>query len=730
MKRYLNQTVSVGLLLLYTGSQLLMLIASIGCRVSTLFWLWAALLCLTAWITTGTRRGWLVGLPASVLLLCFAFYVFPPNLNEQLNDAFDRLTGAYLVQIVYPGSRYEYLNLASDHSLLFLFLAFLLASYMGAALSSRSGRVGLSLLGSVPLFAACLAVTITPPVEAVFGMLLFWLLLVVGGGHYEETADSYRSVLCCLLPLGLLLGLLIWRINPSQYQYEPTQFDLTETFDQWLQDLDAKWSESVSDSRMSRLEPVSPVSDTGNSSPAESIWQDSSGNLELSKSLDRETAEHAFLRVRTEKDSLLYLRKRSYGDYLGSAWAQAEEGWVSSSLSYVAQALSSDGTMQSQVQIQELEESSCLYLPYFSTADGGYDAYVPSTRQTSYTAFHMLFPSSFSAYSVPEALREQELQYRAYAHEVYTRLPEQTRSSLYTLCQQAGLTESDNLIRDVAAYVQQTGQYSLETEPYPSNDYAVYFLTVAREGCCIHFATAAAALYRCLGVPARVTEGFLINTEGGRFTEVRGSNAHAWVEIYRDGLGWLPVEVTGQSGVDSPALGASQATPEPSPEAQPSDHGASVDSSPVPLMPVETVPPSLPVGLLTQDALEEAESNAHQGMSAFALPLWLLLTLLLLVPLPLRRSLLLYLRRRSFEQTDPGSAVIAMYRSARRAAAYGFDVPPELIGYAEKAAFSRDGVTPRERDRSRAVYDRFIRETAQTLKPLPRFRFRWFTALQ
>ena len=52
-------------------------------------------------------------------------------------------------------------------------------------------------------------------------------------------------------------------------------------------------------------------------------------------------------------------------------------------------------------------------------------------------------------------------------------------------------------------------------------------------------------MYRALGIPARVVDGFAFTTVAGSYVDVRRSDEHAWVEVYIDGLGWLPVEVTG-----------------------------------------------------------------------------------------------------------------------------------------------------------------------------------------
>lgn len=726
MKRLSNHAVSYGLLLLYTSSQLVMLIESAGCHVSGPFFLWVALLCLSTWVAAGTRRGWLVGMPSSVLLICIAFYVFPDDLMRQMNDALDRLTGAYLEQVVYPGYTYSYLELTHDHSLLFLFLAFLLASYMGAALCSRSGRVGLALLGSVPLFSACLAVTIHPPVPAVFGMLLFWLLLAAGGGHYEEDAESYRSVLCLLLPLALLLGGLIYAFDPERYVYEPKRFDLTDRFDELIRELDEKWDDSLAEGRLTQVVP-NPEADTD--APANIVLSDANGGLDLTQPFDPASASRVYLRVRSEQNGLLYLRAASYGDYLGSSWAAAEDFGLSS-LSFTAAALEKSGSRQTQIQVELLSEGAYRYLPYFSTEAGASDSYVLSGTESRYTASFYPFPESFSSLAAPESLVQDELSYRAWAHEAYTRLPEATRAALAALCEQAGLSDTDDLVRDVAAYVQQTGRYSLETEPYPSGDYAVYFLTAAREGWCLHFATAAVALYRTLGVPARLVEGFLVETEAGRYVDVKGENAHAWVEIYQDGLGWLPVEVTGQSGAEADALGASEATPEPSPEPTAVPGGELAASTPTPVQPVNT-PPSLSVGLLTQESLEQEASVGGMGASLLRIALWVLAALLLLSLLPLRRLLLLYVRRRSFEQDSDGRAVVAMYRCAERAALFSNGgVPEPLTDAAEKAVFSRGGVTPAERRRCRVQLETYLSTLEAGLRPFDRFRFRWLYVFQ
>ncbi|MCM1535675.1 MAG: transglutaminase-like domain-containing protein [Clostridium sp.] len=74
-----------------------------------------------------------------------------------------------------------------------------------------------------------------------------------------------------------------------------------------------------------------------------------------------------------------------------------------------------------------------------------------------------------------------------------------------------------------------------------------WFLFDGKEGYCVHYATALATMLRCEGIPSRIAEGFLVdysNTVGLNLYSVSGSSAHAWVEAYLDGIGWIRLEPT------------------------------------------------------------------------------------------------------------------------------------------------------------------------------------------
>lgn len=61
----------------------------------------------------------------------------------------------------------------------------------------------------------------------------------------------------------------------------------------------------------------------------------------------------------------------------------------------------------------------------------------------------------------------------------------------------------------------------------------------------VQYVTEAVLLFRGAGIPARYVEGYEAENKSGRemSVEVSAQDAAAWVEIYREGIGWIPVEI-------------------------------------------------------------------------------------------------------------------------------------------------------------------------------------------
>jgi len=89
--------------------------------------------------------------------------------------------------------------------------------------------------------------------------------------------------------------------------------------------------------------------------------------------------------------------------------------------------------------------------------------------------------------------------------------------------------------------------YTLSPPKAPRGvDFVDYFLFDTRQGYCTYYASSMAVLLRCAGIPARYVEGYVLpaKPEKDNLYKVTNEMAHAWVEAYFEGFGWLQFEPT------------------------------------------------------------------------------------------------------------------------------------------------------------------------------------------
>ncbi|HVN13685.1 MAG TPA: DUF3488 and transglutaminase-like domain-containing protein [Kineosporiaceae bacterium] len=74
---------------------------------------------------------------------------------------------------------------------------------------------------------------------------------------------------------------------------------------------------------------------------------------------------------------------------------------------------------------------------------------------------------------------------------------------------------------------------------------AIMAFLARKSGYCVHFASAMAVMARSLGIPARVAVGFLPGTQNANHIwTITLRDAHAWPELYFQGIGWVRFEPT------------------------------------------------------------------------------------------------------------------------------------------------------------------------------------------
>ena len=69
-------------------------------------------------------------------------------------------------------------------------------------------------------------------------------------------------------------------------------------------------------------------------------------------------------------------------------------------------------------------------------------------------------------------------------------------------------------------------------------------LSDTANGTTYQYATVAALALRYYGIPARYVEGYTVSAKASEATNVDAKSAGAWVEVYQDGAGWLPLALT------------------------------------------------------------------------------------------------------------------------------------------------------------------------------------------
>lgn len=94
-------------------------------------------------------------------------------------------------------------------------------------------------------------------------------------------------------------------------------------------------------------------------------------------------------------------------------------------------------------------------------------------------------------------------------------------------------------------------KYSKNPPSTGGKDVVDNFLSNSRQGFCVHFASAGTMILRQMGVPCRYVSGYCAKEDSFKsgendedICEVKDSQSHAWVEIYLDDFGWIPVEMT------------------------------------------------------------------------------------------------------------------------------------------------------------------------------------------
>lgn len=271
-------------------------------------------------------------------------------------------------------------------------------------------------------------------------------------------------------------------------------------------------------------------------------------------------------------------------------------------------------------------------------------------------------------------------------------------------------------------------------------------LTDTADGTTYQYATVAALALRYYGIPARYVEGYTVKTAENEPTSVDANAAGAWVEVYQDGIGWLPLALT--PGLED--LSAEQT------ESGIKPVGAGKEGN--------GDGPRVTEGQeLEQDDAEpdNSEDNTPDGgqrtgllhKPAFWIILIAALLLLLLAAVFIRHTVILKKRNETFTQEDPSAAAACLFTDcAALLAAMGFkrgtgsmleicETAKEQLGeeyaaklhdmtmYNAQALFSSRAISPEQLTEMRAFHDTTMENLKTRCKPLRKLRLKWLNCL-
>ncbi len=279
-------------------------------------------------------------------------------------------------------------------------------------------------------------------------------------------------------------------------------------------------------------------------------------NGDLSNNGDEPTGEVLFT-INSNQAGTFYLRNKSFGNYNGKGFdeAKAYEGLTYNPLEFVGKTLSQYQTSSMTINLTSGRVKGYL-VPYYSVDDlkAYNDIYIDENYGSKYTVNfkNVTIPTDADCPKLAQKnalYSSYETEYRNYVYENYLSM-DGASDDLKALFASTGYKKTDlDIVGKVAKYIKNAATYSfIYSIPDDCEDMVYYFLTEGKKGVCQQYAASAVMFYRYLGIPARYTVGYKTTVKGSYVNtpiEVKDGDGHAWVEVYFDNLGWVPVEVTG-----------------------------------------------------------------------------------------------------------------------------------------------------------------------------------------
>lgn len=550
----------------------------------------------------------------------------------------------------------------------------LVAITVSAAVCRRKPPAAAVFAAAVPFFLCFVVTDTVPDTKYLFmWMLGMFLLILTGSVRQRDGIQGARLAAMAALPAALALALLFWLVPRDTYDRQPEQ--LQRQISNWVQELPDLW-EQISEDVAGRFSGVAQPS-----------------QLNLQNLGPRPKLNYPVMEVTAPKSGTVYLRGQDYDVYDGTGWTATlhrREDFSREEL----------GTGCGTMTIVTRRVRSVMYLPYYPGDTvilvGGTLDNKGDLREYSFP--QLILPRDWR-HQVEEASRnvDQGIHFTTNQNDTdrrrYITLPADTLEWARELTDSI-LTDARSATEKadaIARYVRGSAVYDTDTQRMPrdTEDFARWFLEESDRGYCVHFATAATVLLRSAGVEARYVEGYMFRAVADTAVTVTEESSHAWVEYYEPVLdAWIVLEATPADEHDHPG----QAVPETAPQRQTEPSLPQATEAPGEL-PESTAPEAAPERPWPADK----PSARHRWL------MWVFSAAAAGALVLLQRNFRLALRRRKEERGSINDRGLLLWqRSELMYRLLKEPVPEELWLLAQKAGYSRHGISPEELERMRA----------------------------
>lgn len=190
---------------------------------------------------------------------------------------------------------------------------------------------------------------------------------------------------------------------------------------------------------------------------------------------------------------------------------------------------------------------------WFGKKDYAFTTYDVQSNAEVQTPAAWVYQNTGAAENVRN-FRAAERVYRSFVYENYLDIDDEEKELIESVFFHGEGEEKAEGVYTVTSRIRAVlrilAEYKEAPPGVPANrDFLDWFIDEGKEGNAAYFASAAVLAYRAAGIPARYVEGYaLTRPQAGRVNgntvTLTGKNAHAWAEVYVDGIGWRAMEVT------------------------------------------------------------------------------------------------------------------------------------------------------------------------------------------